>query len=55
LEELLDRIGVQFRTRVRKAIGYEEEKAIGKALANGRRSSAKRGGKERTYPLFRST
>ena len=48
LEELLDRIGVQYRTRVRKAIGYEEEKAIGKALAEWEEiiSEARREGKD---------
>ncbi len=48
LEELLDRIGVQYRMRVRKAIGYEEEKAIGKALAEWEEivSEARREGKD---------
>jgi len=48
LEELLDRIGVQSRPRVRKAIGYEEEKAIGKALAEWEEivSDARKDGKD---------
>ena len=33
LEELLDRIGAQYRPRVRKAIDYEERKQVGEALA----------------------
>ncbi len=48
LEELLDRIGVQYRPRVRKAIGYEEEKAIGKALTEWEEivSDARKDGKD---------
>jgi pilus assembly protein CpaF len=48
LDELLDRIGVHFRPRIRKAIGYEEEKAIGKALAEWEEivSEARREGRD---------
>ncbi len=48
LEELLNRIGVQYRPRVRKAIGYEEEKAIGNALAEWEEivSEARKEGKD---------
>ncbi len=48
LEELVERIGVQFRPRIRKAIGYEEDKAIGKALAEWEEivSEARREGKD---------
>ena len=50
LEELLDRIGVQYRPRVRKAIDYEEQKAVGKALAEWEEivSEARREGKDVT-------
>ena len=48
LDELLGRIGVHYRPRVRKAIGYEEEKAIGKALAEWEEivSDARKEGKD---------